>query len=296
MTTTKASGGVAAALKEPGIEAGAVRDLCPGIRRVTAPNPGVMTGPGTNTYLVGEREVAVIDPGPAHQGHLETVLGASGRKIRWILVTHTHPDHSPGAAFLKAATRAEVIGLRPPRGGSQDQSFAPDRVMDDGELIQAGEFSLRAVHTPGHASNHLCFLHEEEQLLFTGDHIKQDSTVVIAPPDGDMAVYLDSLRRLLALPMKGLAPGHGKLMGEPRKVVEWFIAHRLAREEKVMGSLLGFEVATPEDLLPLVYDDVPSFLHPVAIHSLRAHLIKLERDGRVSLREGRWQALSGRVT
>lgn len=280
-------------MAEPGIDVGKMVALGPGVRRITAPNPGVMTGTGTNTYLVGERDIAVIDPGPADERHLRAVLEASGGSIRWVLVTHTHSDHSPGAAFLKEATGAEVIGLPPPPGGSQDQGFAPDREPADGEVFGDSSFSLRTVVTPGHASNHLCFLLEEEKLLFTGDHIKQDSTVVIAPPDGDMTVYLDSLRKLLPLPMSHLAPGHGKVMVEPRRVVEWFIAHRLGREEKVLKTLLGFGTAKAEDLLPIVYDDVAPFLHPVAIQSLRAHLVKLERDGRVKSYGNRWQPSPG---
>jgi glyoxylase-like metal-dependent hydrolase (beta-lactamase superfamily II) len=173
--------------------------LSPLVRRVVANNPGLMTGPGTNTYLVGIDEVAVIDPGPQSDTHLDVLLRMVGDRLRWILCTHTHIDHSPGALALKAATGAELIGMRAPSDGRQDTGFAPDREPAHGERLDLGGVRLRALHTPGHASNHLCYLLEETRMLFTGDHVMQGSTVVINPPDGDMRVYLASLERLLHL-------------------------------------------------------------------------------------------------
>src|SRR3990170_4535738 len=194
---------------------GVAKRLDPFVTRVIAPNPGMMTGPGTNTYLVGEAELAVIDPGPAIDEHIGALLAAGAGRIRWILCTHTHVDHSPAAAALKAATGAVVIGRPAPEHPGQDHGFAPDRVLGHGDRFMFAGLSLRALHTPGHASNHLCYLLENTRMLFTGDHVMQGSTVVINPPDGDMRAYLDSLELLLGEDILILAPGHGYLIGEP---------------------------------------------------------------------------------
>jgi glyoxylase-like metal-dependent hydrolase (beta-lactamase superfamily II)/8-oxo-dGTP pyrophosphatase MutT (NUDIX family) len=262
------------------------------VTRITAPNPGAMTGPGTNTYLVGEKSIAVIDPGPALDVHLEKILATGAGRIHWILCTHTHMDHSPGAAALKAATGAQVLGRPAPSvsigSASQDQSFKPDRVLAHGEQLDCGEFRLRAVHTPGHASNHLCYLLEETKMLFTGDHVMQGSTVVINPPDGDMRAYLRSLEQLLAEDLAVIAPGHGYLIGTPHKEVRRLLAHRLAREAKVTSALRRLGESTLEELVAAVYDDVSPKLHPVAARSLTAHLDKLLAEGRARLAAGRY--------
>ena len=239
----------------------------------------MMTGPGTNTYLVGERELAVIDPGPAIDSHLERILAEGKDRIRWILCTHTHVDHSPAAAALKAATGAQLLGRPAPAG--QDATFVPDRVMSHNDRFIFDGVTLRALHTPGHASNHVCYLLEQTRMLFTGDHVMQGSTVVINPPDGDMRAYLDSLEMLLAEDLAILAPGHGYLIGEPHKELRRLISHRLARERKVLASLQQLGRASVEELLPLVYDDVPPRIHRVAARSLTAHLDKLVADGAV---------------
>jgi glyoxylase-like metal-dependent hydrolase (beta-lactamase superfamily II)/8-oxo-dGTP pyrophosphatase MutT (NUDIX family) len=270
---------------------GTIVRLSAKVRRLTAPNPGFMTGPGTNTYLLGAGEdLAVIDPGPAIDAHLEAVLAAAGGRIRWILVTHTHLDHSPAAALLKARTGAQLMGMPPPPHGNQDRSFQPDRVLSDGEHVDLGDCALRVIHAPGHASNQLCYLLEEEKLLFTGDHVMQGSTVVINPPDGDMRVYLDSLRRLQAEDIAWFAPGHGFLMDKPQEALERLLIHRLARENKVLNALRGAGTASLETLLPAVYDDVSPRLHPVASRSLLAHLIKLKDEGKLFEAEGIWRA------
>ena len=256
------------------------------VTRVTAPNPGMMTGPGTNSYLVGERELAVIDPGPASDAHVEALLAAGAGRIRWILCTHTHLDHSPAAAALKAATGASIIGRPAPQGTSQDQGFAPERVPGHGERLELGGMSLRALHTPGHASNHLCYMLEETKMLFTGDHVMQGSTVVINPPDGDMRAYLLALEALLEEDIAILAPGHGFLIGQPHREVRRLIAHRLAREAKVAAALERLGRATLDALVPAVYDDVPARLHAVAARSLTAHLQKLVAEGNVTSQDG----------
>jgi glyoxylase-like metal-dependent hydrolase (beta-lactamase superfamily II)/8-oxo-dGTP pyrophosphatase MutT (NUDIX family) len=257
--------------------AGVSKRLDARVTRLIAPNPGVMTGPGTNTYLVGEQDIAVIDPGPDLDSHLERILQEAKGRVKWILCTHTHLDHSPAAAKLKAATKAIVLGRPAPAG--QDTSFMPDRELNDGDRLFLGGVGLRAVHTPGHASNHLCYLMEETRMLFTGDHVMQGSTVVINPPDGDMRQYLASLERLLGIDLAILAPGHGYLIGSPHREIRRLIAHRLAREKKVVVALGRLRAASVEDLLPLVYDDVPPRIHKVAARSLTAHLDKLVAEG-----------------
>lgn len=253
---------------------GVASALSPMVRRVLAPNPGVMTGPGTNTYLVGIDEVAVIDPGIDDDGHLEAIVGCGGDRIRWIFCTHTHPDHSPGAAALKERTGAEVLAFE-----SRD-GLEVDTAIGDGFQIEATEFRLRAVHTPGHASNHLCYLLEEERLLFSGDHIMQGSTVVIAPPDGDMAAYLDSLAKIRALRLRFIAPGHGHLIDEPAAIIDDYVTHRLDRERQVLDAVAAGDHSTA-DIVSRLYVDLIEELVPRARQSVHAHLRKLAAEGRV---------------
>jgi glyoxylase-like metal-dependent hydrolase (beta-lactamase superfamily II) len=270
------------------ITPGEVVQVSPLVRRLTAPNPGVMTGPGTNAYILGTSALALVDPGPESDAHLAAMLAAVGNRLRWILCTHTHKDHSPGARALKAATGAEVIGMRAPAYDNQDTAFAPDRVFAHGDVLDCGEFALRAIHTPGHASNHLCYLLECEKLIFTGDHIMQGSTVVISPPDGDMAAYLNSLESLLNLAIERIAPGHGHPIETPHAEARRLIAHRLKREQKVIDAFAINNPATLDELLPIVYADTSPRLHPVARRSLHAHLLKLAHDGRVWQQGERW--------
>ena len=260
-------------------------DLTPGrpvpitkrVRRIVAPNPGVMTGPGTNTYLIGNDQVAVIDPGPNDDGHLDAIAAAGGERIKWILVTHTHSDHSPGAAPLRERLRPDVLVL-----GNQANrdGFDPDAEIGDGHTIDADEFTLRALHTPGHASNHLCYLLEDEGLLFSGDHIMNGSTVIIAPPDGDMTAYLASLDRLNGMGIRAIAPGHGAVIDDPTAKIDEYLSHRLAREEAVAAALASKVRATVDELVPIVYADVPKSRFGLAKFSLWAHLRKLQVEGR----------------
>jgi len=255
------------------------------VLRITAPNPGVMTGPGTNTYLLSDTQGqgwTAIDPGPDSEAHLQTLLALldtlPGRLER-ILVTHTHRDHSPGARALSAATGAPVWGQVAAHAMWQDELFAPVHQPQHGERIAIGaDTTLRVIHTPGHASNHLCFLLEEEKLLFTGDQVMQGSTVVINPPDGDMQTYLQALRGLQQEDLEWLAPGHGFLVAKPQAVLAALIAHRLKREAKVRAALSP-QFQTLEELVLKAYDDVSPALHGVAQRSLLAHLLKLQADG-----------------
>ena len=259
------------------MEAGKVIELSPLVRRITAGNGSVFTGPGTNTYLVGKEEVTVIDPGPAMQEHID-VITAAAPNIKQILVTHTHPDHSPGVRLLKEKLDVPAYGMLTNSSKNQDQTFSPERILDDGEVFQEEEFSIEVVHTPGHASNHLCFILKEEKLIFTGDHIMNGSTVVIGPPDGNMKQYIQSLEKLKDYDIEKIAPGHGELLENPHEVADWIINHRLEREKKVFQALQEATKGTPDTLVEKVYDDVDSSLFPIAKASLLAHLIKLEED------------------
>jgi glyoxylase-like metal-dependent hydrolase (beta-lactamase superfamily II) len=218
--------------------------------------------------------------------HIEKL--ARLKNLKFILCTHTHLDHSPAAALLKAKTGAKVLGRPAPAG--QDATFRSDVVLENGQRVQVdgmrGSITLRAIHTPGHASNHVCYLLEQTKMLFTGDHVMQGSTVVINPPDGNMREYLQSLERLLREDIAIIAPGHGYLIGAPHKELRRLIAHRLNRERKVIAALERLGRPSLEEMLPLVYDDVPARVHRVAARSLTAHLEKLVADGAVRPRDG----------
>jgi glyoxylase-like metal-dependent hydrolase (beta-lactamase superfamily II) len=258
-------------------------------RRIVAPNAGLMTGPGTNTYLLGSREVVVLDPGPVDEAHLAAILTAGTAPIRWIVVTHTHRDHSPLASRLAALTGARLIGMPPPQDGRQDETFEPQHVPVDGELLSLGDIALTAIRTPGHASNCVCYLLACERLLFTGDHVLEGVSPVILPPDGDMSAYLDSLEKLLAVDFEFIAPGHGAMMARGRAVVEALGLHRRRREAKVLRALEILGPAALDRLTPAVYDDVPANRHAWARLTLEAHLIKLVRDGRVARDHELWR-------
>ncbi|HEY1831376.1 MAG TPA: MBL fold metallo-hydrolase [Acidimicrobiales bacterium] len=254
-------------------------ELAPGLVRLTAPNPGLMTGPGTNTYLVGQGELAVVDPGPLSEEHTAAIAAVASTRgvIRSIVVTHTHIDHAPGAAALAEQTGAEVIGFGPAEG------FTPDRTVGDGWTLELdGASALTAVHTPGHASDHLCWLIPRLKVLLTGDHVMHGSTVVIRPPDGDLHTYLASLARVRDAdpPVAQLAPGHGRVMDHIPEVIDALIAHRLARHELVAGALRAAGAGTVDELLGSVYADVTEQQLPVARFSLWAHLRALGQEGR----------------
>lgn len=268
--------------------------VSPLVRRVLAKNPSPFTYLGTGTYIVGTRTVAVIDPGPDENAHLQAILDATaGETISHIAVTHTHRDHSPLAVRLKAETGAKVVGCAelvlnddgPRADAGFDATYAPDHVMRDGESISGPDWTLTAVHTPGHTSNHLCFALEEERALFSGDHIMGWSTTVVSPPDGDMTAYMASLEKLKARDDAIYYPTHGDPVTNPKKLVRGYIVHRRQRE----GQILKLLAEGPREIGGLVaamYAMVSAKLHPAAARSVLAHLIDMQRKGEVAHVEG----------
>lgn len=275
--------------RELSFDYGRVDQVSPMIRRLIAPNPGPFTFHGTGTYIVGQGQVAVIDPGPLLAPHLAAITAAlSGERVTHILVTHTHMDHSPAAAPLKAATGAPTYGYGPHGSGAGvaveeggDRDFVPDRLLRDGDLVQGDGWTIEAVHTPGHTSNHLCFQLREEQALFCGDHVMGWSTTIVSPPDGDMRDYLASLRKLLARDDKIYWPTHGGPIRDPKPFVRSYIAHREAREAQILGCLNAGPL-TIRDMVPMIYaKDVPAAMFPAAARSVLASVIHMVADGRL---------------
>lgn len=277
-------------IRDMAFDYGAPDQVAPLIRRVIANNPGPFTFTGTGTYIVGAGEVAVIDPGPADPAHLAALQRAlDGEQVAAILVTHTHLDHSPLAAELARATGAPVYGLPAPRieeaairlDEGHDRAFAPDRLVADADCIAGPGWTLEALTTPGHASNHVCYALIEDDALFTGDHVMGWSTTVVSPPDGDMTDYLASLDKVAARDFRTLWPTHGPPVREPRPFLAAYRAHRLEREAQILGQLAKGRGRIP-DMVEAIYADVDPRLHPAAAHSVLAHLIKLVREGRVA--------------
>ena len=261
------------------------------ITKITAPNGGVFTGQGTNTYLIGQEDITLVDPGPNIKEHIQAILKRGAGKIKRILVTHTHTDHSPAALPISKKLNIPMFGRLIDRESEwEDETFIPDTVLNHGDLIATKEYSLETIHTPGHASNHLCFYLEKHKCLLTGDHIMDGSTVVIAPPDGNMTEYINSLKLLEDYDIDYFAPGHGNYMEEPSKTIQSMIRHRLSRESKVLRCVNKNKNSNLDELLPLVYDDVPEMLHPIARMSLLAHLIKLQDEEKIKSVENRYSS------
>ena len=254
------------------------------IQQVTAPNGSVFTGSGTNSYLIGRKDITLVDPGPKIDEHIEKLIKLGEGKIKRILVTHTHRDHSPAAKVIGEILNVPLMGRLVEKDDTlQDKTFKPERFLGHGDLIETAEYTIESIHTPGHASNHLCFLIREEKAMLTGDHIMNGSTVVIAHPDGSMKDYLNSLALLRKYSFNKIWPGHGGFLEDPMAVVDWIINHRLEREQKVISKLKNFSSVTSEELVKNVYDDVDSKLHPIAVWSLEAHLYKLLDDKMIAL-------------
>lgn len=279
-------------LRQDSLPYGEAAEAAPLVRRLLCDNPGPFTFRGTNTWLIGRGEVAVLDPGPADPRHLAAILRATaGERITRILVSHTHRDHSPGAAALAAATGAPVLGfgphLTPPEAGGEggDHAFRPDLALPDGAAVEGGAWRLEALHTPGHCANHLCFALETEQgggILFSGDHVMAWSTTVVSPPDGDMAAYMASLARLAARDHRLYLPGHGPPLPEPAAYLAALAAHRREREARVLEALCRAGRATAGELVGPVYGpELDPRLAGGAARSLLAHLLKLAAEGAV---------------
>lgn len=279
--------------REIDFEYGEVADVSPRVRRIIARNPGPFTYTGTGTYLIGRGQVAVIDPGPDDETHLEALLAAlEGETVSHILVTHTHRDHSPLAARLKEITGAESHAFGPhgvsarADGGdirldaSGDTAFRPDREVRHGDVIEGPDWTVECVFTPGHTSNHMAFALREEKALFSGDHVMAWSTSVIAPPDGHMGDYMASLRLLLERDDEIFWPTHGPPVRRPKPFVRGFISHRRAREQAILNRLAVGE-RTIAGIVPRIYADVDPGLHPAAAMSTLAHMQHLVERGEV---------------
>jgi len=268
---------------------GKAEQVAPGVRRLLAPNPSPFTHSGTQTYIVGAGAVAVIDPGPGLADHVEAILAATGgERIAAILCTHTHRDHSPASRPLAEASGAPIVGCAPlaleddgPRADAAfDFDYAPDRVLADGESLEEEGWRLRSVATPGHTSNHLCFALEGTGLLFTGDHVMGWSTTVVAPPDGDMTLYMRSLELMLGREDKAYHPAHGPAIEKPHAHVRALIVHRRMREKQILAQLEAGERRIPA-MVETMYRDIDPRLHPAAGRSVLAHLNDLARRGLV---------------
>jgi len=255
--------------------------LSPLVHVVLAPNPGIMTGPGTNTYIVGAGPTVVIDPAVDDEEYVDEVIERAGA-VSQILVTHRHPDHVGGAAALAARTGAQVRAFGRDKAG--DATVVP---IADGEVVQVGGASLVALHTPGHAADHLCWWMEGAATLFAGDNVLGEGTAVIAPPEGNMADYLGSLRRLFDLHIDRIYPGHFRWLDGGREVIQGYLDHRAEREQKVIAAI-DDDGSTVEDIVTRAYTDTPKHLHPVAAYSVLAHLEMLEGEGKVRRRKDLW--------
>lgn len=277
--------------REIAFEYGKLERIAPGLRRIVAHNPGPFTFKGTGTYVIGDGAVAVIDPGPDLPEHVDALLaGLAGETVTHILVTHTHRDHSPAAAAVKAATGAPTYGFGPHAGGRRgepaveeggDWDFVPDVVVHDGDAIEGGKWRFEGVHTPGHTSNHLCFAWADTGILFSGDHVMGWSTSVIAPPDGNMADYMASLDKLLVRPDKIYWPTHGPAITEPQRHVRAFIAHRREREAGILNCLRA-GVGRVDGMVARLYVGLDPSLRRAAGRSVLAHLIDLIERGIVT--------------
>ncbi|MEO8723873.1 MAG: MBL fold metallo-hydrolase [Sphingobium sp.] len=280
---------------------GALQMLSPLVGRVLAPNPSAFTFTGTQSYVVGKTDVAVIDPGPAEQAHIDALMAAiGGRAVRAIMCTHTHRDHSPAAAPLAALTGGPVIGCAqltleddgPRADAAFDPFYAPVRVLNDGEDIFGTGWTLRALATPGHTSNHLCYALLEEKALFTGDHVMGWSTTIVSPPDGDMAAYMRSMQLLVDRDDLVYYPAHGDQVENPQRLARGMMGHRKSREGQILRHAGAVGGATIAEMVAAMYKGVDTRLHPAAGRSVLAHLLDLETRGLVRPRNERWEGVA----
>ncbi|MEO0678968.1 MAG: MBL fold metallo-hydrolase [Pseudomonadota bacterium] len=294
--------------RDASVRHGVLEAMEPGLRRITCPNPSPMTFTGTQTYVLGEGDVAVIDPGPGHPDHQRALLAglAPGERVAWIVLTHTHIDHSPGAAPLAEATGARTAAFGPHGAGMSvrmqalaatgadlgggegaDRAFAPDLTLADGEALEGAGWRLRAVHTPGHLSNHLCFEAQADALapgaVLSGDHVMAWATTMVSPPDGDMAAFMASLRRLQGRGDRVFYPGHGAPLRDPEGMIAHQIAHREARSAQILDALAALGPSNPAGLTARIYADVDPALHGAAARNVFATLLGLLDERRVAI-------------
>lgn len=275
--------------KEMAFEYGRPDRLATSVRRVVAENPSPFTFHGTNSYIVGDRQVAVIDPGPSLSAHIENLIAAiDGAEVRYILVTHTHLDHSPAAALLQQAVGGEIVGAfpAPPKPGEApveagQSDFRPDIVMTDGGVYSGEGWSIEALHTPGHMSNHHCLVLDGNRGVFSGDHVMGWNTTVVSPPDGNMRQYFASLRRCLERDDPVYWPGHGPEIPKPRPFVRAYLTHRTMRESEIL-KCLGNGMQTIGEIVPALYAHIPENMHKAAARSVFAHMEHLVETGRAS--------------
>ena len=281
--------------KDVKFEYGVADQISPLIRRVIAPNPSAFTLHGTGTYIVGHGQVGVIDPGPNDPAHIEAILNAvKGETVSHIIITHTHSDHSPGAAPLQAATGAHIWGCGPHGYGREtrgdtgevsaeggDMDYMPDTLANDGDTLETKDWALQAIHTPGHTSNHTCFHLREENVLFSGDHVMGWSTTIVSPPDGDMFRYMESLRKLLLRSDDYYWPTHGPRIEKPKIFVAELLKHRDEREQQI-GQCLTQEIGRIPDMVKTMYQAVPEHLHSAAARSVLSHLVHMVATDRAA--------------
>jgi glyoxylase-like metal-dependent hydrolase (beta-lactamase superfamily II) len=282
-------------IKDFKFDYGTAMEVTPLIRRVVAHNPSPFTFKGTGTYLIGHGNVAIVDPGPDQQDHIDAVLRAvRGETVTHIFVTHTHIDHVPATPAMAKATGAKVYSYgphpKPPAGEHAEEAgdldFAPDIRLKDGDVVEGQGWTVEAIHTPGHISNHLCFAVREDKALLSGDHVMGWSTAVISPPDGNMADYFTSLRKLLPRRETLYIPTHGAEIRDPNNFVQAYIEHRQAREAQIIARLKEGPQTIPQ-MVAKNYADTPRHLHTAAGRSMLAHLIQMVKDGRVKTEDGR---------
>lgn len=280
---------------------GELQILSPLVGRVLAPNPSPFSYTGTQSYVVGWNDVAVIDPGPDEPAHLDALRAAiRGRTVRAIMCTHTHRDHSPAAAPLARETGAPIIGCAPltleddgPRADAAfDASYRPHRVLADGEQVAGEGWTLEAVATPGHTSNHLCFALIEENALFTGDHIMGWSTTVVSPPDGDMTAYMASLQKLIDRDDAIYYPAHGEAVDTPQRLARGMMGHRKSREGQILRHIAAQGAAHIGDMVAAMYKGVDPRLHGAAGRSVLAHLLDMENRGLVRPSGEMWEGVA----
>ena len=275
--------------REMEFEYGQIEQVAPGVRRVIANNPSAFTFHGTGTYILGEGEVAVIDPGPLDPNHIEAIFnGIKGERVTHVLITHTHMDHSPGYQLMKARCNAVSYGYGPHGSGKVDDGvkveeggdmqFYPDERVAHGDLIEGANWSIECVYTPGHTSNHVCYQLKQGKALFTGDHVMGWSTTIVSPPDGDMESYMSSLELLLKRDDSVYWPTHGPAITEPKEHVSAFIAHRKAREEQIL-KCVDDGVHVISEMVPKMYQGTPEFMYPAAARSVAAAVEYLIKRG-----------------